>query len=128
MSDSSWDPAVRGLLDRTAQALRSVRGQWLEALALLPVPPDEEAMLEGLLPLDFATEARGLLECLLEGTVAPGVIEYDCAALGLCASISGARFRTTTEVYPDSPKATPAQCDDAQVAAVRAAIDFALAH
>ena len=28
--------------------------------------------------------------------------------------------------YPDSPRATPRQCNDAQVAAVRAAIDFAL--
>lgn len=60
--------------------------------------------------------------------VAPGVIEYDCSALGLCASVSGARFRTTTEVYPDSPRATPAQCNAAQVAAVRAAIGYALAH
>lgn len=60
--------------------------------------------------------------------VAPGVIEYDCSALGLCASVSGARFRTTTEVYPDSPRATPAQCNAAQVAAVCAAIDYALAH
>jgi hypothetical protein len=34
-------------------------------------------------------------------------------------------YRTTTEVYPDSPRATPEQCNDAQVAAVRAAIGFA---
>jgi hypothetical protein len=60
--------------------------------------------------------------------VAPGVIEYDCRALGLCAGITDARFVTTTEVYPDSPRATPAQCNDAQAAAVRAALDFALAH
>lgn len=60
--------------------------------------------------------------------VAPGVIEYPFAQLGLCAGISGARYTTTTEVYPDSPRATPAQCNAAQVAAVRAAIDFALAH
>lgn len=60
--------------------------------------------------------------------VAPGVIEYDCRALGLCAGITDARYVTTTEVYPDSPRATPAQCNDAQVAAVCAAIDYALAH
>jgi len=58
--------------------------------------------------------------------VAPGVIEYDVGPLGLCASVSGARFTTTTEVYPDSPRATPAQCNLAQVVAVRAALDFAL--
>ena len=58
--------------------------------------------------------------------VAPGVIEYDCRKLGLCAGATDARYVTTTEVYPDSPRATPQQCNDAQAAAVRAAIDFAL--
>ena len=60
--------------------------------------------------------------------VAHGVIEYDYGRLGLCAGITDAPYRTTTEVYPDSPRATPAQCNAAQVAAVAAAIDFALAH
>jgi hypothetical protein len=59
--------------------------------------------------------------------VAPGVIRYAFESLGLCAGMTRAPFRTTTEVYPDSPRATPAQCDAAQVAAVRAAIDFVLA-
>jgi hypothetical protein len=44
--------------------------------------------------------------------------------LGLCAGISGARYTTTTEVYPDSPRATPEQCIAAQVAAVCAAVEF----
>jgi hypothetical protein len=60
--------------------------------------------------------------------VGPGVIEYALGQLGLCAGITHARYKTTTEVYPDSPRATPEQCDAAQVAAVCAAIDFALAH
>jgi hypothetical protein len=60
--------------------------------------------------------------------VAPGVIEYDYTPLGLCAGITDARYVTTTEVYPDSPRATPEQCNQAQAAAVRAAIDFALAN
>jgi len=59
--------------------------------------------------------------------VAPGVINYPLRALGLCAGVTRARYTTTTEVYPDSPRATPAQCNEAQVAAVRAAIEFALA-
>lgn len=59
--------------------------------------------------------------------VAEGVIEYPYRKLGLCAGVTDARYRTTTEVYPDSPRATPEQCNDAQVAAVRAAIDYALA-
>ena len=59
--------------------------------------------------------------------VAPGVILYPVVELGLCAGVTPARYRTTTEVYPDSPLVTPEQCDAAQAAAVCAAIDFALA-
>lgn len=60
--------------------------------------------------------------------VAHGVINYPYRELGLCAGVTDARYRTTTEVYPDSPRATPAECNAAQVAAVRAALDYALAH
>ena len=60
--------------------------------------------------------------------VAPGTIRYALVELGLCAGITGARCTTTTEVYPDSPRATPEQCNAAQVAAARAAIDYALAN
>ena len=60
--------------------------------------------------------------------VAAGVITYPLKQLGLCAGVTPAAFKTTTEVYPDSPRATPEQCNAAQVTAVSAAIDFALAH
>ena len=60
--------------------------------------------------------------------VAHGVINYPVRELGLCAGITDARYTTTTEVYPDSPRATPRQCNDAQVAAVCAGLDFALAN
>ena len=35
-----------------------------------------------------------------------------------------ARYTSTTEVYPDSPRATPEECIAAQVAAVCAAVEF----
>lgn len=60
--------------------------------------------------------------------VAPGIITYALKPLGLCAGVTDARYSTTTEVYPDSPLASPEQCNAAQAAAVCAAIDFALAH
>ncbi|MEZ5984468.1 MAG: M14 family metallocarboxypeptidase [Hyphomonas sp.] len=60
--------------------------------------------------------------------IARGVIEYPLAQLALCASITNARFKTTTEVYPDSPRVTPENCNRAQVAAVCAALDYALAR
>ena len=57
-----------------------------------------------------------------------GVINYACAELGLCAGMTGARFTSTTEVYPDSPKVTDETCNAAQIAAVCAALDFALSQ
>jgi hypothetical protein len=69
-------------------------------------------------------DAKG--EIIGSTVVAPGVIRYPVKSLGLCASLTGARFTTTTEVYPDSPRTTPAQCIAAQVAAVSAAIEFAV--
>ena len=60
--------------------------------------------------------------------VAPGVIRYPLRQLGLCAGMTDAKFRTTTEVYPDSPRVTAESCVLAQVTAVRAAIAYALAH
>ena len=70
------------------------------------------------------SDAKG--EIIGSPVVAPGVILYDYKALGLCAGMTDARFTTTTEVYPDSPRATPEICNAAQVAAVRAAIDYVL--
>lgn len=55
-----------------------------------------------------------------------GVIHYAMKELGLCVSITGARYTTTTEVYPDSARATPEQCIAAQVAAVRAGLGYVL--
>ena len=56
--------------------------------------------------------------------VSHGVIRYELKRLGLCASITGARYTATTEVYPDSARATPQQCIEAQVAAVWAGVAF----
>ncbi|KAK7250011.1 hypothetical protein SO694_000056109 [Aureococcus anophagefferens] len=52
-----------------------------------------------------------------------GVILYDYAALGLCGGVTNAKFTTTTEVYPDSPKATDELCNLGQVAAIKSALD-----
>lgn len=69
-------------------------------------------------------DAKG--EIIGSTVIAHGVIEYPLAELSLCPSITNARFKTTTEVYPDSPRATPEICIRAQVTSVRAALDFAL--
>ncbi|MFT7676041.1 MAG: hypothetical protein ACI8QC_000007 [Planctomycetota bacterium] len=56
----------------------------------------------------------------------PGVINYPCKELGLCAGLTDATYTTTTEVYPDSPKVTDELCNKAQQAALQAALTHAL--
>ena len=53
-----------------------------------------------------------------------GVINYTASALGLCMGMSEARFVSTTEVYPDSPKVNDEDCINAQVAAVTGGLDY----
>jgi hypothetical protein len=53
-----------------------------------------------------------------------GVINYDLKKLSLCAGISKAKYTTTTEVYPDSPKASDTICIEAQIAAIKGGLDF----
>ncbi len=53
-----------------------------------------------------------------------GVINYATKKLALCSGFSRSQFATTTEVYPDSPKATDEDCILAQVAAIRGGLDY----
>jgi hypothetical protein len=93
-----------------------------------PQPAFQQAVLAAVSKVTHIAPADANNEIIGSPVVAPGIIEYALKKLGLCASITGARYTTTTEVYPDSPRATPEQCNQAQVAAARAAIDYALAH
>lgn len=60
--------------------------------------------------------------------ICEGVIAYPLVGLALCTGITNAPYKTTTEVYPDSAQVTSKTCVEAQVVAVCAALDFALAH
>ena len=91
-------------------------------------PAFQQAIIEAVARVTHIAPADARGEIIGSPVVAPGVIQYAYASQGLCAGSTGASYTTTTEVYPDSPRATPEQCNAAQVAAVRAAIDFALAH
>jgi hypothetical protein len=93
-----------------------------------PQPAFQQAMIKAVEKVTHIAPADGKGEIIGSPMVAPGVIEYALRKLGLCAGITDATYKTTTEVYPDSPRATPEQCNAAQVAAVCAAIDFALAN
>jgi hypothetical protein len=89
-----------------------------------PVPEFQRALIDAVRRVTHiaaADEHGGLIGAPVQQ---PGVIYLAKRSLGLCAGMTGARFVTTTEVYPDSPTANPAQCNEAQVVAVNAALDF----
>ncbi len=93
-----------------------------------PCPAFQAAIIAAVEQVTHIAPADGEGKIIGTPVVAPGVIRYPLRELGLCAGVTGARYRTTTEVYPDSPRATAPQCDMAQATAVCAALDFALAH
>jgi hypothetical protein len=93
-----------------------------------PQPAFQQAIIAAVAKITHIAPADAKGEIIGSPMVSPGVIEYALKRLGLCAGITSAPYKTTTEVYPDSPRATPEQCNAAQAAAVWAAIDFALAH
>ncbi|WP_027485820.1 M14 family metallocarboxypeptidase [Rhodanobacter sp. OR87] len=103
-------------------------GFYLCADSANPQPAFQQAVIAAVAKVTHIAPADPDGTIIGSPVVAHGVIEYDCRKLGLCAGITDAPYRTTTEVYPDSPRATPAQCNAAQAAAVCAAIDYALAH
>ena len=93
-----------------------------------PQPGFQQAIIDAVAKVTHIAPADAHNEIIGSPVVAPGVIRYALRELGLCAGITYARYKTTTEVYPGSPRATAEQCNAAQAAAVCAAIDYALAH
>ncbi len=91
-----------------------------------PQPEFQQTVLAAVARITHIAQADAQGKIIGSPMVAPGVINYPLKQLGLCAGMTPAAYKTTTEVYPDSPRATPEQCNAAQVAAVCAALDFAL--
>lgn len=103
-------------------------GFYLVDDAAKPQPGFQAAIIAAVAKITHIAPADAGGNIIGSPVVSPGVIEYAFRELGLCAGITDARYTTTTEVYPDSPRATPEQCIEAQVAAVRAGLDYALAN
>ncbi|HET9032334.1 MAG TPA: M14 family metallocarboxypeptidase [Dokdonella sp.] len=91
-----------------------------------PQPEFHKAIIEAVAKVTHIAPADDKGEIIGSTVFSPGVIRYAFKPLGLCAGVTNAPYTTTTEVYPDSPRATPEQCNVAQAVAVCAAIDFAL--
>jgi hypothetical protein len=126
--ESAFRPALAARDGTAFRAGTIPDGFYLVDNTASPQPAFQQAIVAAVEQLTHIAPADDNGEMIGCAVVAKGVIEYDVKALGLCAGMTNAPFTTTTEVYPDSPRATPAICNAAQVAAVRAAIDFVIAR
>jgi hypothetical protein len=93
-----------------------------------PQPEFQAAVIEGVAQVTHIAEADEDQRIIGEPLQQHGVIEYDAGRLHLCMSMTGAKYVTTTEVYPDSPRVDAETCTRAQVAAVCGGLDYLLAR
>jgi hypothetical protein len=124
--ESEFRPALAARDGKTSEPDVIPDGFYLVDDTENPQPQFQQAVIEAVAKITHIAPADANGRIIGSDIVSRGVIQYPLRELGLCAGITGARYTTTTEVYPDSPRATPEQCNAAQVAAVCAAIDFAL--
>ena len=124
--ESEFRPALAARDGKTSEPGEIPDGFYLCGDSEDPQPAFQQAVIAAVAKVTHIAPADANGEIIGSPVVAPGVINYAVGPLGLCAGITAAHYRTTTEVYPDSPRATPEQCNAAQAAAVCAAIEFAL--
>ncbi len=125
--ESEFRPALAARDGKVFEPSLIPDGFYLVADGDNPQLPFQQAIIRAVEAVTHIAPPDEAGEIIGSPVVAPGVIEYPLTEYGLCAGITGAPYTTTTEVYPDSPRATPRQCNDAQVAAVCAALDYVLA-
>jgi hypothetical protein len=126
--ETEFGPALAARDGRTFEPAEIPDGFYVVDDAENPRPAFQRAIISAVEQVTHIALPDPLGQIIGSPVVAHGVIEYRLAELGLCTSITGARYTTITEVYPDSPRTTPDECTRAQVTAVRAALDYALAH
>ncbi len=126
--ESEFRPALAARDGKTLEPGEIPDGFYLVDDSEQPQPAFQQAVIAAVAQVTHIAPADARGEIIGSPIVAPGVIEYPFERLGLCAGITRARYKTTTEVYPDSPRTTPEACNAAQAAAVCAALDYALTH
>ena len=83
-----------------------------------PQPEWHAAMIEGVKKVTHIAPPDAQGKIIGAEVKQEGVIFYPAKELHLCSSVTNAKYRTTTEVYPDSPSASSEQCNRAQVACI----------
>jgi hypothetical protein len=92
-----------------------------------PQPEWHAAMIAAVKAVTHIAPADAKGQIIEADVTQEGTITYPLQALSLCASVTNAAYATTTEVYPDSAKATAEQCNRAQVACIAGGLDFLIA-
>ncbi|MFK0571567.1 M14 family metallocarboxypeptidase [Endozoicomonas sp.] len=93
-----------------------------------PQPDFQAAIIESVAKVTHIAPADEKGDLIGSPLVQHGVINYPMVKLGLCGGVANCQYGTTTEVYPDSPKVTDEECNDAQVAAVIGGLDYVIGH
>ncbi|WP_422132910.1 M14 family metallopeptidase [Endozoicomonas sp. ALD040] len=91
-----------------------------------PVPEFQKAVIDSVRQVTHIAPADDQGKIIGSPVIQEGVIHYPMKKLGLCGGITDCRFGTTTEVYPDSPKVTDEECNDAQVAAIVGSLNYVM--
>ena len=93
-----------------------------------PQPEFQAAVIKSVAKVTHIAPADDKGEIIGSTVVQHGVINYPMVKLGLCGGVTNCTYGTTTEVYPDSPKVTDEECNDAQVAAIVGGLDYVIAQ
>lgn len=101
-------------------------GFYLVGCSDRPQPAFQKAVIDSVAKVTHIAEADDENKLIGSPLEQFGVINYAAKKLGLCMGLTDAPLVTTTEVYPDSPRASAENCILAQVAAITGALDFLL--
>ncbi|RSD31498.1 M14 family metallopeptidase [Vibrio pectenicida] len=91
-----------------------------------PQPDFQTAVIKSVSDVTHIAPADQNAKIIGSPVIQKGVINYPMAKLGLCGGVTNSIYSTTTEVYPDSPKVTAEECNQAQVAAIKGGLDYVL--
>ncbi len=74
------EAAAQAELHQIVEELDSIRTRLVDLHARLPISAEETAMLVGEVEMDFATEVRSVIECVLNDNIQPAIRDLAAAA------------------------------------------------
>ena len=122
--NSEFRPALDARDGRESEHSEIPDGFYVVAEAEKPVPDFQAAIIRSVEKVTHIAAPDEGNRIIGEPLQQHGVIYYAARKLGLCMGLTDARYVTTTEVYPDSPRVNAENCTKAQVAAVVGGLEY----